>query len=441
MKRLLGLVAVGALVAIAVVLPTPPSPVVADFPEPTVGADTATSRATIWYCPWAEAGAGRDSVFGLVSLQSGAASFTLMPGTVDEEADRFDTFLEGPGAAGVAATEIADRAAVPGYVEFADGPAAAAVAVEDGEFLSADLCLASSPKVWHITGVSTRVDLQTTLRLFNPFPENALVALSGVSEFGIVAMTDIATVDVPSRSWIDVDLDVELPSFDQLALTVRAERGIVLPAVVMENLDDRALWPGSGLSTEWWFPLLAVPGLAPELAVTNPGDQPVEIVIDIFTPEGAGGESLTVSIPPNEPARIALDDLAEGAFGIRIRGDGSVAAVVTAGGDAGLAATTGARAPAEQWLLPGAGTALDAVTSLWLLNPGEEQVTVTILPLGMDPGPADKVILAPGALRQVVVDSAGVSGFVVEGVTPIVAAWSAQAPRGVAFAAGVPVGG
>jgi hypothetical protein len=442
MRRFAGIVALAGLVVVAAFLPRPGPTAVTSFPEPTTPVDEATGRASIWYCPWAESGSGVAAVFGLVSLRPGTAEFTLpAPAAAgDVPADQFEITLGGPDAAAVFASEISVRASAPGYVEFDDGPATAGVLVSGDDLLSADLCLTSSPKVWHLAGISTRIDQQATLRLFNPFPENALVALSGVSEFGIVAMTDIATVDVPARSWVDIDLDVELPSFDQLALTIRAERGIVLPAAALEGETDTAWWPASGLSTDWWFPGAVFPGFAGELAVTNPGDEPATIVIDLHTPDGLGAGAATITIPPNEPTRVNLAELAAGAFGVRLRADRSIAAVVVGDGSAGVAATTGARAAAVRWLLPGAGSAVDAVTTLWVLNPFDEQATVTIQALGPDTPPAEKVIIGPGAVRQIVAAGPGTTGYFVEGSTPLVVSWSAQAPRGIALTAAVPVG-
>ena len=183
------------------------------------------------------------------------------------------------------------------------------------------------------------------------------------------------------------------------------------------------------------------PGFAGELAVTNPGDEPATVVIDLHTPDGPGLEAATITIPPNEPFRLNLADLAAGAFGVRLQADRSVAAVLVADDAAGVAATTGARAAAVRWLLPGAGTAVDAVTTLWVLNPFEEQATVTIQALGPDAPPAEKVIVGPGAVRQVVAAGPGTVGYSVEGSVPLVVSWSVQAPRGIALVAGVPVGG
>ncbi len=81
MRRLLVLAAVGAIVAAAFLIPAPEL-----APEPLQGLVlegpglSSPEDASIWYCPWAQSDASRDSVFGVVSLAEATAAFTLARG-------------------------------------------------------------------------------------------------------------------------------------------------------------------------------------------------------------------------------------------------------------------------------------------------------------------------------------------------------------------------
>ena len=48
-------------------------------------------------------------------------------------------------------------------------------------FLSADQCVVSVPKIWYLPGGSTRTGTITELRLFNPFADTAEVTATAMS--------------------------------------------------------------------------------------------------------------------------------------------------------------------------------------------------------------------------------------------------------------------
>ena len=86
------------------------------------------------------------------------------------------------------------------------------------------------------------------------------------------------------------------------------------------------------------------------------------------------------------------------------------------------------------WLLPGSNEDPESVTSLWLLNSGDEQATVTLRPLGVDDQP-EKLLLGPGVVRQVLVDTESIA-FLIDSTSPITAAWSTQSSASATFVSG-----
>ena len=62
--------------------------------------------------------------------------------------------------------------------EVTNGPATVASMSYADSFISADQCLVSVPKIWYLTGGSTKTGTITRLRLFNPFADNAEVTIA-----------------------------------------------------------------------------------------------------------------------------------------------------------------------------------------------------------------------------------------------------------------------
>ena len=215
--------------------------------------------------------------------------------------------------------------------------------------------------------------------------------------------------------------------------------------------------------------MVTTAGLVPELMLANPGAAPVTVDIDVFTPDGPTPAAVSVEVEPDVPTRVPLGDLADGAFGIRVSAAGPISAVVVSedlppeptegeeappddGADDGseeepeveltrIAGTVGAREPAKRWLLPGAGSAPDARSSLWIMNTNPEVVTVTLQPVSAGALPTDKLQVEPGTITRVNVDEAlDIRAYIIDGTLPITAAWSAQADRGVVFVAGIAIG-
>ncbi len=454
--------AVIAIGLLAASLPAPPSDPGPEFTEPIEPATEAGAQPSLWYCPWINSGATRDTRVAAAFLADVEIAYTHPDPRVGEPEDVALLRADGPGAVVQDIAEIANRGDAPGLVEFSNGPATAAAIVAGESSLSGDRCIGSVPKLWHIAGLTTRDGYALTLRLFNPFPDNAKVVVRAASELGSEALPDLQSIDVVGKNWVDIALDEAIPFLDTLAITVGTEEGTIIPTVVQSRGADEASWPGTGLATEWLFPTAALSGLAPRLAVWNPSERPVEIEVDLFTRTSAVGAVRTTTIEAGRPFEVSLADESTGALGVRVRATGPVAAVVVAedvpadvageddsieGNPAGsdapvrIAATIGAPQASKSWLLAGVGGQVGGDSSIWLLNPNGQPVTVTIQPLGRAQLAADKVRVEPNTIRRVrLTATSGVGGYRLDAALPIVASWSLQTPDAVALLAGVAIG-
>ena len=331
MRRAAVVVVVGILGMLAF---TQTAPVA--FSPPSFGtvpddAGAATGDPSAWYCPWAAAGALRDSAFNLASAVDVDAMITLPNPSPTEDPDRREIQLRGPGARSMDVGAIARRGASPGVVEFDDGPAVSTSAMWSEELLTGDRCVVSVPKTWHLVGGITAEGFQLELQLFNPFAESAKVRVEAITEFGSSPLAGFENIDIPGRSWVTEDLSRVIPFLDNASFTVTSESGIVIPTLVLNNGTDEASWPGTGQSTTWDFPVTSVRGLVPTLVLSKTGSTGATVAIDLFTPDGPLLDADGRLVSPLEPVRINLADLAEPPFAVRVRSNVPVSAVIQAG--------------------------------------------------------------------------------------------------------------
>jgi hypothetical protein len=469
MRRLLLLVVAAGLTALAVIVPRPAAP---DGPEFTGASPvdlTGDPQGSVWYCPWMNAGAVRDAYLMIATEVDLEAQVTLPSPVPNEEPDQALVGIAGPGADPLEVASIVRRGDAPGFVEVDNGPTGVASVVTSETILTGDRCVSSVPKLWHLPGGTTRPDRTTLLRLFNPFPEPAKVTIAGTSEFGETGLAGLSSVDVPGRTWMDVQLNEIVALLDELSLTVSSEQGLVIPTLVVATELDEASWTGTGLSNTWEFPVVTQTGLVPSLVVSNPNDVAVDVEIDVYSAEGATTAIRSLTVPPGTPVRSDVSDLGNDFFAVAIRASEPVSAVVVAEDRPDLiaeedtaedetttteaegeqeavpqriAGTVGNPVAATRWLLPGPGGIRTATSTLWVLNTGEQPATVDARPLGAETFDSTTIEVPAGSLQRLVLAQGGaVSGYLLESTAPVSAAWSIEAGQGVAFLAGVPIDG
>lgn len=440
MRRALVVALVVAVAGIAALLPRPPEPdeplldLVLDRP----GIESPLD-ASIWYCPWAQANAARDSFFAVASLAASDAEFTFPVAIPGEDPDTIAASTAGPGAAVVTLSDVAQRGDSPGFVEFSDGPSAAGVSVI-GDVVSSDVCVSQGPDEWFFAGGSTVTGEQLRLRLFNPFPETAKVTVTGFSEIGVEALGELRSFSVNPRSWRDIDFEEQLRQRQSLVISVRVDEGLIVPAMSYTTGDDQDWWLGSDLSSEWEFPIAKAEGLGTSaIVVGNPNLADVNVTVDLYTTEGPQRAAIEVTAAPGSPVRIELGDLPESVVGVRVSATAPVIAGVVGHGEAGTVVTGGSPTTARSWLLPGLRTVGLTEGTLWLLNSSFEQVSVTVSVLTGDAAINTQVLVEPGSHVAVPITEPDALGVAVESADPFTAAWTLQGPSGAAWSVGIAV--
>lgn len=460
----------------------PPAASVPDFGTvDVVEPDGAVSSPSVWYCPWVEAGDVVDTDVMVATDVDVDVRLTLLDPLTNEEPSVSEYSIVGPGAAGVDTGQILRRGESPALIEISDGPAAAASLVWGDSLLSGDRCIVSVPKVWYLTGGSTKTGTFTELRLFNPFADNAEVTVTAYSEFGVDLVADLDGLDVAGRSWATIEMERFLPFRDELAFTVTTTSGLVIPALIRTDDRGEGMWPGSAPSETWDFPIVTTGGLAPSISVLSAGEDDVLVSVDILTEGGVLRNAREVTIDSSVPALIPLDDLALPPFGVRLRSTAPVAAAVIAvapsdevdGGEGdlgedpedvatttteastttvdegevveetfirGLAGSVGISTPSSSWIVP-MDTLPENQTTIWILNPGGSEISVDVEPLGEVEfhGGEQTIVVGPGSIGGIEVDvGIGVFGYLVVADGPVSVAWEMSGDRGAVLVAGIP---
>ena len=481
MRRILLLVIAGLLAFLGILQTEPPEAAAPDFgtvdeTEP----DGALASPSVWYCPWVEAGDIKDTDILVASEPDVDVTLTLLDPLANAEPASTDQSLIGPGATAFSSGNLLRVGESPAIVEFSDGPAVASSMQFADALIGADRCVVSVPKVWYLTGGSTKTGTITQLRLFNPFADNAEVTVAAYSEFNLDLVAELDGLDVAGRSWTTIDIGVYLPFRDELAFTVTTTKGLIIPALVRSDDRGEGWWPGVAPADTWEFPITSAGDLSPSIAVLSAGEDEVIVSVDIVTESGTIRNAREIVIDSSTPALVPLDDLAAPPFGVRVRATSAIAASVVAtvpepdeeggdGGDSettttvddtttttidettsttqvteetfitGLAGTIGIARPASRWIVP-LDTLPGSETTVWLMNSSPEPVSVSYEQLGEVEDPiVDTIEVPPESVYGLSVDvGIGIYGYQFEAARPISVAWEIHGDRGVALVAGIP---
>lgn len=468
MRRALLAIVAAALGLLAVTL-TGPEPV----PPPDFGTiditdnEGAAASPSAWYCPWVEAGDVVDSDVIVASEPSVTFDLTLLHPVANEAPASTSLELAGPGATAVATGDVLRVGESPAIVELSDGPAAAASVSYAGAFIAADRCVVSVPKIWYLTGGSTRTGTITQLRLFNPFADNAEVSITAYSEFDLDLVQELQDYDVAGRSWATIDLEPYLPFRDHMTFTITSNKGLVIPALIRSDDRGEAMWPGTAPSDTWNFPIVTVGELEPFISVMSAGDDDIIVTVDIVGEAGMIRNAREVVLSASTPELIPLSDLAAAPYGVRLRatspiaasviavvpqpdpegGEGSLETTTTteAGGEVpeeafikGMAGTVGAPQPNSEWIVPVA-TFPGSETTVWVMNTGTDAAVVEWEALGETEYPVGGSVEVPpeSTLGIPIEVGIGVYGVSVSSSLPVSVAWGLAGDQGVALSAGV----
>ncbi len=440
MSRLLATVLSGALLAAAVLLPSPPSPAPDGSDSGQVEEEGQYRVGSLSYCPWALSDGNRySSYIGVASVPTDLRYFFVEGGSLVSPPP---IRLVSDGSAAVANVENQRLLGVSSaFLEFAGGEGATAVAAIGDNILTSYLCPARVPPTWHLPGGSTLDGEELVLRLLNPFTADARVDIWALSELGSEADDRLEGLTIPARNNRIVALDELLPRRESLSVIVRSSAGAVIPAMAFSRDADGAVWAGTGTSQGWEFPVVPSDGLEVALALSNEGSLEVNYLVETYNEDGIAGPPLSGVIEGPGQVRVPLTDLPAAGAGLRVTGDGLFAASLVGSSETALAVTPGLPTNAATWLVPGVGV-FGVGARLGFLNTGVGAVTVDYLPLGSSgqAGPPGSLTLPAASTVTVDLSAPGTEGVIVSGDGPFTVGWWAESGGKVVFGGAVPSG-
>ncbi len=362
--------------------------------------------------------------------------------------------LAGPNArVDVAAPPSVAGGAVAALVEFDAGGIAAEHRVS-GPFGGASApCASDAGARWVTADGATTIDARTTLSVFNPFPEDALLDVRFVTDRGTALPAALQGVSIAARSVQEIDVGAFVRRRRRVAAIVRARIG----RVVVERVTT---FDGSGrqrgmtispatpaASATWYFAAGRTSSVFRErYALFNPTRQPVTAIIDVLVDGVAGVEPFEIEIPPLDVAELVPGDESRIArnvgYSVVVSTDDGTEIVVERTIDArgrlrrGFASSPGSLLPAESWVIPDAEASPARSDTLSLLNPTDTNAIVSFRILGENgvgvavPAATDFLVAASSRLDVRLGDYVAVSGrslVVTSPGTPIVVERSMQA--------------
>lgn len=315
---------------------------------------------------------------------------TVSVASVGGDASQISIEQVGGGESSFAdSTDLAPRSVTDVTVEGADdpvgvivrwrgGPVTATWRVDGRQQRFGTNCVRSPAPQWAIAGADTTAGSNTTLRLWNPFDNEAVVGVSFATPEGRIDQVRSENVPVPARSVVTLGLRDLQPEQPDLGVVVDVQAGRVIAGALQQfgqpeladvELDDVPL-PGDAAAPEGRVALPATAGAGSALStayavsdvgttswvsVLNPSDEPARITVAVSDPvDGAAADDATV-VGPYSTARVDLDGLSSSPeFGVTLTTDGPDVVAT------GLVARTAAQAaPTEQ---PSAAPADDAAS-------------------------------------------------------------------------------
>ncbi|MBT8203182.1 MAG: hypothetical protein HKN74_04465 [Acidimicrobiia bacterium] len=387
----------------------------------------AGTRAGVWFCPGA---AGEvDPILTAAVLSTGLVGFSLpMDGEI---LDGFQSRVEP----GVAQWDVGDGLFFhpgPATVETSSSPSAASVLLRGPGRLGADGCYTAA-KEWFLNGASVDTSRSLTLRLFNPLLEQGRVELEVVSEFGFEPLLDLESVGIAPRSWEDVSLSLALGTREQVAVRVTVIEGVVIPSMYETSPAGLAVWPGESPSAVWEFPRAQLDGTSGLISVWNPGTDPAQVSIELNGVRGPVGR-FEIEVAPGREERFDVSEVTTLGVGAVVTSSGAVVAVARSDAEGKTAAAAGAARPRTRWLVPAHNSAPDLTFEVFVLNSGDEPVTVTAGAIGGDPG--DPVEVPARATARVLVAGRGAD---ISASGPVSVAWAVTGASDPGLALAVPI--
>jgi len=404
-RRPLGIVVVAAVALAGLAAadrldpPARPAPLAAaELPGGPTMAPAGTISAA-WYCPGGPLGAADqgDVSVSLANTTARALEARLTALPVAGTGDPVERLVQVPPL-GSATVRLADVLAGPGAAAGSSGASSAGASIvspgglvaqqsiKTPEGAAVGPCASAASDRWYTAIGSTAANATLLLPLLNPFPDDAIVSLSFLTDQGRAVPGDLQGVVVPGRSVLVVDIGQHVRRRDAVSAEVVARRGrLVVGRSFRKGAGSSTALAAPSPAPTWYLPGgVRAEGATNRLVVANPSDQDAEVSVELRLQEGVI-EPFTLAVPAQDRAELNLDDarVPRGVpYAIAVRSLEDVPVVAersTEGRAGGRSDVLGSRDPDRAWVAVAAGPR--GQDALAIYNAGEGQAEVTVTPL------------------------------------------------------------
>ncbi len=311
----------------------------------------------------------------------------------------------------VAAPPSVAGGAIAALVEFDAGGIAAEHRIS-GPFGGASaLCSSEAGARWITGDGATTIDATTTLSVFNPFPEDALLDVRFVTDRGAALPAALQGISIGAQSVQQIDVGAFVRRRQRVAAIVRARMGrVAVERITTFDGSGRrkgtTISPGTAsASPTWYFPSGRSSSVFRERYVLfNPTRQPVTAVIDVLVDGVAGVEPFEIDIAPMDVAELVPGSESRiprnTGYSVVVSTDDGSDIVVERTVDArgklrrGYASSPGIVGPAETWIIPDVEASPVRSDTISLLNPTDTNAVISLRTLG--PNGVEQVPAAQG---------------------------------------------
>lgn len=280
---------------------------------------------------------------------------------------------------------------------------------------------------WFFAAGASTLGVDQRLLIYNPFPDEAVVRVSFLTEAGVETKGNLADVPVPSKSTTEVRINEFIRLERTLGVRIDTKRGrVVAWRLLYDNPDGGPQGVQMSLgaaapSETWFFPDGAVgEGVEERIALMNPTEEEATVTISLH---GSGGEIVqpeelvAIEVPPGTARQVVLNDMlsdkekevggvsaiVQTTNGVRIVAERSVRYNSTS--ISGSSAEIGASVTSSSWFLP-AATLNPSTDTVVVMNPGSAPATIDLELMfegkaPVAPGPLQGRELEPGGRLKI----------------------------------------
>jgi hypothetical protein len=256
------------------------------------------------------------------------------------------------------------------------------------------MCASSASTRWYMPEGATTRSAQLVYALFNPFPDDAIVDVSFVSEQGRDAPAAFQGVPVPANGLVPLDVGTHIRRRAHVSAEIVVKRGrVVAEALQVHNGDGRR-----GVALTLGLPRTATSFVFPDgfagvqhfeqVHVFNPNEQEASVQLDLVLDEGEA-QPFQLAVPAR--GRITVDLTSESrvpkevGHALLVRVSNNVPVAVSRTIDVGLSnarrgyqSDIGATSAGQHWGFAAGGPSASLDEFIAVINEADEDITVAL---------------------------------------------------------------